>query len=83
MILIIDLDGGELGDGEVKLRFANTYRVKKYLMERTWHQSQHFEELEDGRLMMSFKVQSMNQVWPWIRSFGEEVEVLAPLDAEC
>lgn len=63
---------------EVKLRFANIYRLKKYLMERTWHQSQEFIELEDGRLLMTFKVQSMNQVWPWIRSFGKEVQVLAP-----
>lgn len=63
---------------EVQLRFSNTYRLKKYLMERTWHPSQRFSEQEDGRLLMSFKVQSMNHVWPWIRSFGDEVEVLSP-----
>ena len=25
-----------------------------------------------------FKVRSMVQVWPWVRSFGEDVEILSP-----
>ena len=66
----------------VKLRFAADTWLHRYLQERTWHPSQRFVELEDGRLEMSFEVTSMVEVWPWIRSFGQDVEVLRPKGEE-
>lgn len=63
---------------EVELIFADIHWLKRYLQERTWHRTQCFEVLPDGRLRMTFKVHGMGSVWPWIRSFGEDVEVVRP-----
>ena len=63
---------------EVELRFASDLWLHRYLRERTWHPSQRWRELEDGRLEMTFTVTSMVEVWPWIRSFGHDVEVVRP-----
>lgn len=68
--------GGE--PTEVELVFAPRPYLKRYLRERTWHPSQAFEELADGRLRMTFTVTSLVEVWPWVRSFGEDVEVVRP-----
>ena len=68
-------------DGEptrVELRFAADGWLQRYLRERTWHPSQRWQELDDGRLGMTFEVTSMVEVWPWIRSFGQDVEILQP-----
>lgn len=62
----------------VELIFADLRWLKVYLKERTWHPSQRFEDLEDGRLRMTFRVGSMMEVWPWIRQFGTDVEVIKP-----
>lgn len=62
----------------VELIFADIVWLKTFLTERTWHPAQRFEELDDGRLRMTFPVSSMDRVWPWIRSFGEDVEVIRP-----
>lgn len=63
---------------QVCLHFRNIHWLKVYLRERRWHPTQSFRELEDGRLEMSFRVTTMEEVWPWIRRFGEDVEVVAP-----
>ncbi|MCA8921618.1 MAG: WYL domain-containing protein [Planctomycetes bacterium] len=63
---------------EVELVFANEPWLKLYLQERQWAEGQSFRELEDGRLRMCFKTPSMVEVWPWIRRFGEDVEVVRP-----
>lgn len=63
---------------DVELVFANERWLKLYVKERSWHPSQKFRELKDGRLQMRFRVDTMVEVWPWIRSFGEAVEVVKP-----
>ena len=63
---------------EVELIFAQRPYLQRYLRERTWHPSQQFEELADGRLRLTFTVTSLVEVRPWIRSFGDDVEVLRP-----
>ena len=63
---------------DVVLIFADVPWLHRYLTERTWHPNQVFEQLPDGRLKLTFRVGSMVEVWPWIRSFGNDVEVIAP-----
>ena len=63
---------------EVELVFAGRPYLKRYLRERTWHPSQEFADLDDGRLRLTFTVTSMVEVEPWIRSFGEDVETVRP-----
>lgn len=62
----------------VELVFAASPYLHRYLRERTWHTSQRFSELEDGRLRMEFTVNSTVEVVPWVRSFGADVEVVRP-----
>ncbi|MBL4849421.1 MAG: WYL domain-containing protein [Planctomycetes bacterium] len=63
---------------EVELLFVDKAWLKRDLLERTWHPSQHFAEQEDGRLLMTFRVGSLIEVSRWVLSFGDEVEVLKP-----
>lgn len=65
---------------EVELVFANEPWLKKSLRERRWHKTQTFFELPDGRLRMTFKVNSMTCVRRWIKSFGDLVEVIKPAE---
>lgn len=70
---------GEEGEAhEFELVFANKRWLRMYLTERRWHSTQQFTELEDGRLRMTFKTSSDREVWPWIRGFAEDVEVVRP-----
>lgn len=69
------------GEGEptkVELLFRDEKWLKLYLRERRWHPTQRFQELDDGRLRMTFTVRSMVEVEPWIRSFGDAVRVIRP-----
>ena len=61
----------------VDLLFENRPWLHRYLTERRWHPTQSFEEQKDGRLRMRFTVSSMAEVNPWIKSFGEDVTVVA------
>lgn len=63
---------------DVDLVFQNQPWLKRYVRERRWHPSQVFEDLDDGRLRMTFQVASMVEVWPWIRGFGDAVTVVRP-----
>ena len=62
----------------VELVFANRRWLKLDLTERHWHDTQEFGELADGRLRMTFTVRSTVDVVPWVRSFGDDVEVIRP-----
>ena len=66
---------------DVELVFAERKWLHRYLKERTWHPSQTFEDLPDGRLKMSFTVTSMVEVTPWLRQFGDDVKVIEPSDS--
>jgi predicted DNA-binding transcriptional regulator YafY len=72
-------DGGSPID--VELVFVDKRWLKLDLTERRWHPTQRFEELSDGRLRMTFTVNTLVEVWPWIRSFGDDVEVVKPAPA--
>ena len=61
---------------EVALRFAPAARA--YIRERQWHPSQQVEETDDGGCILRVWVSEPLEMQPWIRSWGAQVEVLAP-----
>ena len=62
----------------VELLFADDKYLKRYVSERVWHATQKISEEPDGRLRLKFRVESLEEVAPWIRSFGDAVEVVSP-----
>ena len=63
---------------KVELIFAAVEWRVVYLQERQFHPTQKTEVLPDGRLRLTMEVKSMQRVWSWIRSFGDDVEVVQP-----
>ncbi|HZP56040.1 MAG TPA: WYL domain-containing protein [Dehalococcoidia bacterium] len=65
------------GEGQaVKLRF--TPQVAWRVKETHWHPSQAVEDLPDGGCLLTLSVASAMEVGRWVRSWGDQVEVLAP-----
>jgi len=63
---------------DFELIFLPDPDLHRQVRERKWHRSQVFEDLPDGRMRMTFTVTTDVEVWPWIRSFGDAVEVIRP-----
>lgn len=61
---------------EVVLRF--TPEVTPHIHERQWHPTQKLEKMEDGGCVLSVQVAQPQEMQPFIRSWGAQVEVLAP-----
>lgn len=61
---------------EVVLRFA--LEAAPYVIERTWHLSQELEPGPDGGLTLHLSIAEPREMLPWIRSWGAQVEVIAP-----
>jgi proteasome accessory factor B len=61
---------------EVVLRFVP--EAAPYVRERTWHPSQEIESLPDGGLTLRLCIAEPREMLPWIRSWGAQVEVIAP-----
>jgi len=61
-----------------ELIFDDERWLKLYISERHWHPTQVLEPLEDGRLRLTFSVNTDVEVWPWIRQFGDRVQVILP-----
>jgi proteasome accessory factor B len=66
--------GNEITD--VVLRFAP--EVTPHIHERQWHPTQKLEKTEDGGCLLSVQVAQPEEMQPFIRSWGAQVEVLAP-----
>ena len=62
---------------EVHLRFEAS--VAQRVREAIWHRSQRLTELPDGRIELTVTVAGIVEIRPWILSWGDAVEVLAPL----
>jgi len=65
------------GQEEVRLRFDA--RVSRRVKESVWHPSQRIEDLPDGSCLFTVHIGSLTEIKPWIRQWGADVEVLAPL----
>lgn len=61
---------------EVILRF--TPQATPFVLERNWHPSQRVESLPAGGCLLRLEVSQPLEMQPWIRSWGAQVEVLAP-----
>lgn len=60
----------------VILRFLPA--AKPFVMERQWHPSQVIEDTADGGCLLEVQVSEPLEMQPWIRSWGAQVEVIAP-----
>lgn len=61
---------------EVRLRFSR--KVANRVRESRWHQSEQLVEEADGRLLWQAQVAEPQEMLPWIRGWGADVEVLGP-----
>ncbi len=61
---------------EVVLKFHP--RVAQRVRETRWHRSEQVEEQADGSLLWRARVAELQEMLPWIRGWGTDVEVLAP-----
>jgi len=61
----------------VRLRFAPT--VAKSVAEVNWHKSQQVTYNHDDSATMDFRVDGVGEITWWILSYGDQVEVLAPI----
>jgi CRISPR-associated endonuclease/helicase Cas3 len=61
---------------EVVLRFSR--KVAKRVQETMWHHSEQTKELADGSLEWRAAVDEWQEMLPWIRGWGADVEVLGP-----
>ena len=61
---------------DVRLRFDAS--VAQRVRETIWHRSQKLVELPGGGVELSVKVAGIVEIRPWILSWGDGVEVLAP-----
>jgi predicted DNA-binding transcriptional regulator YafY len=46
--------------------------------ERNWHPSQRLQELADGNLEVTLTLNSLEEVVPWVLSWGRQCEVVRP-----
>lgn len=63
---------------EVVLRFHR--RVANRVRETRWHRSEQVEEEADGSLIWRAKIAEPQEMMPFIRSWGADVEVVQPID---
>jgi predicted DNA-binding transcriptional regulator YafY len=61
---------------EIALQFDSF--AAQLVRERTWHSSQQIQELTSGELEIRFTLNSLDEILPWIRSWGEHCRVLKP-----
>jgi CRISPR-associated endonuclease/helicase Cas3 len=63
---------------EVVLKFSQ--RVAARVQETHWHRSQRVEPQPDGSLVWCGRVAAVQEMLPWIRGWGADVEVLEPVE---
>jgi predicted DNA-binding transcriptional regulator YafY len=61
---------------EITLQFDSF--AAQLVRERSWHSSQRIQELTNGDLEIHFTLNSLDEILPWIRSWGEHCRVLKP-----
>ena len=63
---------------DVKVRFSAWQA--RYIKQRTWHPSQEIEELDNGKIILSFQASGFYDIKSWILSHGADAKVLEPAD---
>ncbi len=69
--------GGTRTPENVVLRFSGNRAVRR-LRESIWHPLENIEETDDGSCTWSAPIANWQEMLPWIRGWGADVEVLAP-----
>ena len=54
-------------------------RAAQLVRERNWHPSQQIQELADDNLELSLTLNSLEEMVPWILSWGKDCEVVSPV----
>jgi len=70
---------GIISGPPTEVAVAFTVEVAAYIRERTWHPTQTFRTLADGRLELRMLVAPTIELQSWIQGFGRDAEVLAPV----
>jgi proteasome accessory factor B len=60
----------------ITLRFSG--RAAQLVRERNWHPSQRLQELADGNLEVALTLNSLEEIVPWVLSWGRQCEVIRP-----
>ncbi len=63
---------------DVELRFSA--EVAPRVLETSWHQSQTIDQLESGELVWRARIDDPREMYPWIRGWGAEVEIIRPAE---
>ncbi|OHD17301.1 MAG: hypothetical protein A2Y38_25340 [Spirochaetes bacterium GWB1_59_5] len=63
---------------DVVLRFS--VQVAHRVRETVWHPSQEMTDLPDGRLLWRARIAEPREMFPWIRGWGADVEVMEPAE---
>ncbi len=66
------------GEEPVDVVLCFSPRVARRVQENRWHRSHHIVSLPDGRVLWRARVAAPQEMYPWVRSWGVEVEVLEP-----
>ena len=66
----------DLPPQQVTLRFSP--HVARRVHETRWHRSEVVEDLPDGGVLWKARIAAPQEMMPWIRGWGAEVEVLEP-----
>ena len=61
---------------QITLRFSG--RAAQLVRERNWHASQRIQELAGGSLELALTLNSLEEIIPWILSWGKDCEVVKP-----
>lgn len=67
-----------LGDDDHHVVLEVEAAVAPRMMESTWHSSQRVQWLGDGRARIEFRLPSLTEFVPWVRSWGPNVTVIQP-----
>jgi proteasome accessory factor B len=60
----------------IVLQFSG--RAAQLVRERNWHPSQRLQDLADGNLEVTLALNSLDEIVPWILSWGRQCEVVRP-----
>lgn len=69
---------GIISGPPVDVEIAFNERISGYVRERTWHPTQTFGTLPDGRLALRMHVAATVELRSWVQGFGVDAEVLGP-----
>lgn len=66
------------GDEPVRVRLRFHNRQRQRLLETKWHPTESLSDQEDGSVIWTGIISEPQEMMPWIRGWGPDVEVLEP-----